>query len=261
VSPSGTLLALVVAEAGTPAAPEGSLIVVNLETGQRTRVASAIDYLQDPVWTPDSGGVLVVREGEAGISLLRANAGGGSTTTVHTYQATGVYPVAYTPDDELVTVILDGRGSTALLDGEERVLLSPAITRDWALSPDGTQLGFIETDLSSGVNYLPRTVSLGEANVSALAASSDVQALGVAWAPSSGEPSFGFEPGGTGGVLAQSSGFDVPLAYSADGSALAVSHWTGAGFDQPGTARFELLTPSGRIELAGATRFFGWSAR
>ncbi|MEZ4492467.1 MAG: LpqB family beta-propeller domain-containing protein [Dehalococcoidia bacterium] len=261
VSPDGRQLALVVADGGTQAAPEASLLVVDLETGKRTRAATGIDYLQTPLWEPDSDGVLVVDTVEEGISLLRSDAGGGTAAHIRTYDATGFYPVGFNGDGALVSILLDGRGSTAVVDGEEVALLSPSITRDWELSPDGTRIAFIETDMSSGVNYLPRIVSLASARVSAMAATADGQGLGVAWSPATGEPSFGLEPGGSGGVSAQSTGFDVPLAYSGDGSALAVTHWTGASFASPGDARFELLTPSGRTELAGATRFFGWSAR
>ncbi len=265
VSPSGKLLALVVADGGTQADPVASLTVVNLETAKQTRVAASVDYLQDPVWQPDSKAVMAVSTGEAGLTLLRANTDGTVPEHVHTYDATGFYPVGFNPGGQLVSVLLDGRGSTVIVGDEEVTRLSPAITRDWELSPDGSQLAFIETDLSSGVHYLPRVVSLepaGAATVSTMAATSDVQALGVAWSPADGQPAFGMEPGGgSGGVLAQSAGFDVPLAYSADGSSLAVSHWTGGSFEEPGSARFELLTPSGRSELAGATRFFGWSAR
>ncbi len=265
VSPSGTLLALVVADGGTQADPIASLTVVNLETAKQTRIASSVDYLQDPVWQPDSKAVMVVSAQDDGIALLQAGTDASVPTHVHTYDATGFYPVGFNPAGQLVSVLLDGRGSTVVVGEDEVTSLSPGITRDWELSPDGSQIAFIETDLSSGVHYLPRVVSLAaassSANVSTMAATANLQALGVAWSPTGGEPAFGMEPGGSGAVVAQAAGFDVPLDYSADGSSLAVSHWSGSSFEEPGSARFELLTPSGRSELTGATRFFGWSAR
>jgi hypothetical protein len=69
-------------------------------------------------------------------------------------------------------------------------------------------------------------------------------------------------------VLAQSltvgadTGFDVPLAYSASGGSLVVTHWTGASFQSPGDAVMQILTPGGgRASYEQFTRFFGWSTR
>jgi hypothetical protein len=96
-----------------------------------------------------------------------------------------------------------------------------------------------------------------------MAAQSDTQALGATWSPTTSGVSFGIEPGqpANGLALAADSGFDIPLQYSADGSLLAVTHWTGASFAAPGEASLDIVTPAGRSTIAGASRFFGWSAR
>ena len=67
----------------------------------------------------------------------------------------------------------------------------------------------------------------------------DVPALGAAWNPVTGSVEFGIEPGGASeGVSVQalrdSAGFDVPLGFAPDGSALAVTHWSGEDFTRPG---------------------------
>ncbi|HMO97365.1 MAG TPA: hypothetical protein PKD27_14735, partial [Tepidiformaceae bacterium] len=61
------------------------------------------------------------------------------------------------------------------------------------------------------------------------------------------------------GTVAQ--GFDIPLAYSGDGAVLAMTHWSGTDFDQPGSPALQLVYGSERVSLAGFTGFFGWSQR
>jgi hypothetical protein len=98
-----------------------------------------------------------------------------------------------------------------------------------------------------------------------MAASTGQQALGAAWSPATSRASFGMEPGVPANGLALAAdaqaGFDVPLAYAADGSALAVTHWTGSSFEAPGQASIQVVSPGGRAAIEGASRFFGWSAR
>lgn len=94
-----------------------------------------------------------------------------------------------------------------------------------------------------------------------------LQSIGVAWEPQSGSPVFGFERGEDGaGVSAQSalsseSGFDVPLSFSPDGSALAVQHWTGNTFDDPGEFTIRVHSGDGVVPLETASRFYGWARR
>lgn len=263
VSPDGSRLALVVADAGVLAQPVASLVVVDLETGAETRLASGLDYLQDPIWAPAGDGVIAVRAGESAVSLVSVAVNGSGEQLIGSWQAAGLYPVAFDPQGRLVAVVIDGRGSTIVRDGEEVGLLTPSITRDWALSPDGTRIAFVETDLTSGVNYLPRVHAIDGGGVAAMAAQSNVQGLGAAWSPTTADVSFGIEPTSpaAGLALAADAGFDIPLQYAADGSALAVTHWTGASFDSPGDASLQIVTPAGRADIAGASRFFGWSAR
>jgi hypothetical protein len=40
-----------------------------------------------------------------------------------------------------------------------------------------------------------------------------------------------------------------------------VNHWSGPSFAAAGKASLELVSDTGRAEIAGASRFFGWSAR
>lgn len=268
VSPDGRLLALVVVDRGTLSRPDASLVLVDLETAETRRLVADVDPLQPPVWRPDSSGVVAVRStaGERGttVEVIEAPVDGREPDVLFSASPVlGVYPVGFDPSGALVSVRIDGEGSTALRGAEPIVHLSRFITRDWSLSPDGSQLAFVVVDQAAGLRYVPAVAGLvGGASVAAQAAGAGVEALGTAWAPHASSPTFGIEPGSSGGAAAQGAGgFDVPLAYAPDGDALAVRHWDGSSFDEPGEATFEVVTRDGRVPLAGVSRFFGWATR
>lgn len=271
VSPSGNQLALIVPDSGTQARPAASLVLVDLDSGATNLLAQGLDAMQTPAWAPSGQGVAVTRTAAAdsgedlpAITAVFVSTGGEATDVLTTNSALGVYAVGFDADERLVTVHIDGDGSRIFRDSEPGPQISEYITRDWSLSPDRTQLAYIETNQSNGVAYLPRVTALAGAGVSAQAFSSDdAEALGSAWAPGDeGGATFGTEPGAA-SASAQSltSGFDIPLAYSKDGDALAVKHWSGSSFDAPGSPTIELVTDSGREPLPGTVRFFGWATR
>lgn len=275
VSPDGRLLSLIVVDGGTPVAPTASLVVINLETGGSRVVAAQVDTLQSPVWSPDSTFVVATRGGDSApgtITVLSIPATGSGETAIQTMSGVlGVYPVGYDSIGRLVTVVIDGDGSTVYRDGAHAVHLGNAITRDWELNADGTAIAFVETNLDAGARYLPRVVELEGANAAvtaqALALDTGAQALGSAWRPGAVQPEFGVEPNSPlqGGVSAQtlagSGGFDVPLGYSRDGRYLAVQHWNGDSFSRPGDVSIEIVSEEGRVVLDSATEFLGWAAR
>jgi len=271
VSPEGRRLAIVTTDAGSVAQPGASLLVLELETGALTRLAINVDPLQTPVWTADGRAVVATRivpgeRGLATVAFLRVPVDlSGERPVGEAAAVLGAYAVGFDPAGRLVSVVIDGRGSTAFRDGVEAVRLSTQITRDWRLSPDGAQMAFIEADVTGGLQYRARVASLdagGGGGVAAQALSAEGQQLGVAWKPGAPLPTFGGEPAARPGVTAQSlvSGFDVPLGYSPDGSALAEEHWSGTGFSDPGRLTLAVQTDAGLVTLNGYSRFFGWAA-
>ncbi|MXY71508.1 MAG: hypothetical protein F4Y97_00550 [Dehalococcoidia bacterium] len=270
VSPTGRHVALLTPDIAIAGRPFAALIVLDLETGLSRRLAEDLDPLQDVLWTPDAAALVVTRnvrtvEGEPGVAVARVEFDG-AESVLETHLGAGmVAPVGFDVQGRLLAVRIDARGSTLTRDGAEILWLSTHVTRDWALSPDGAWLAFVEVNLWQGLRYLPHVVSIeGGGGVVSAASTPTEQALGVAWSPSGDAPSFGSEPPAPppGSVSAQGpAGFDVPLAYSRDGAALAVSHWSGNSFDEPGTPRLEIVSGAGRQSLNGFSRFFGWSAR
>jgi hypothetical protein len=176
----------------------------------------------------------------------------------------GAYPVGFDKGGELLAVTIDANGSTVVRAGSPVVRLSSHITRDWRLSPDGAALAFIEVDSSNGLRYVPRIIALSRADQGAVVAQSVAPSntgLGVAWQPGSAAPTFGSEPSGVFAQGVSGGGFDVPLAWSPDGEALAVQRWSGSGYANAGAMQLELVTPSGRRTLETFSRFLGWAAR
>lgn len=271
VSPDGKRVALVTADAGTQARPTASLLIVELDTGGVERAASDVDYLQTPVWAADGTSVAVTRSTNRDTPSTDVDVlvvpvdGSGERISAEVAGVLGAYAVGFDPQGRLVYVTIGQRGSVLYRDATEVTVLAAAITRDWRLSPDGKDLAFIETSTAEGVHYFGRTVSLGGNGSQAFSLAATGESLGVAWRPGSAAATFGVEPGGSVGENAHAlsaAGFDIPLAYSADGGLLAVQRWTGTSFEAPGDASLEIVQPDGsRARLDGFGRFYGWAAK
>ena len=281
VSPNGRQLALVTVDGGTPTRPEASLLVLDLESGLTKHLLHGVGALQTALWAADGRSLVVTREIDAGrvrpdVRFLRVSVSDGAAAELFDVPAPlGAYAAGFDPTGGLLTVTIDGSGSHLLRDGAPVGLLSAQITRDWRLSLDGTRIAFIEANVENGLRYLARTKNVDGSEVREVQSQgigAGGQQLGAAWKPGETSPTFGREPLSAsrsteiGETQAQSqslpaSGFDVPLEYAPDGSALGVTHWTGSSFSQPGTPTLQLLAGSARVEVLNFSRFHGWATR
>lgn len=273
VDARGRYVALAAVDGGTPLAPAASLVLVDLERGTAERLIAGIEPAQTPLWKADSSGVIVTRarqEGDRQLIDVLEVALDGAVRLRWTQDALGVYPVGWR-DGRVLAVAIDARGSTLQSEGQDVVHLASGFTRDWALSPDGKALAFVEVLPGTEAGYAARVARLdGEATGSAQALTQGgAAALGAAWGPS-GTPAFGAVPRASGAGAAagdasaqslRAAGFDVPLAYSPDGDALAVVHWDGTGFEAPGTPTLQLVRGGERSEVPGYRGFYGWVRR
>lgn len=264
VSPDGRYLAAVLATSGTPAHPSAELLLVDLRDGSARPLAGYLPELQTPVWANDSRSVVVTRQPREGtVEVVRVSLNGEEDLLFREENVLGIYPVGFAPDGALYSVRLDARGSTLLRDGVEAQTISPGITRDWSLSPDGRQFAFIELLPGPPPQYVGKVVPTEpSAAIAQTAALLDGrQRLGVAWNPATGLPVFGVEPGPPAdGTAAQfSPGIDRPILFAPDGSTLAVEHWDGATFEAPGRPQMQVIRAGVRTSIP-VTRVFGWSA-
>lgn len=270
VDPTGRYVALLTVDAGTPLEPAASLILIDLFGGSLDRLVTGVDFGWQPLWNENGTAVIMTRtrQGESGtfIDVLDV-ALDGAAKLRWSQEALGVYPVGWR-DQKLLTVAIDERGSTLQADGQDLQHLADGFTRDWAIAPDGSAIAFIEIATQGGLRYVPRVVALtNDAKVSAQALTvGGAEALGAAWKPGNA-PVFGTVPrsqANDGDVSAQAvhfDGFDIPVAYSPDGSILAVVHWNGTGFGDPGLPSLYLVRGGERYAVPGHREFFGWTYR
>ena len=280
VSPNGKQLALVTVDAGSPTRPEASLLLLDLESGETKHLMGDVGALQTAVWSLDGRSIVVTREVDGGkarpnVRFLRVAVRDGAAAELFDVPAPlGAYAIGFDSAGALISVSIDGSGSHLVRNGAEIALLSPQITRDWRLSPDGAQVAFIEANLESGLRYIARTRNVDGSEGREVEGQSGAatQQLGAAWKPGEGSATFGREPSsaarsteiGETQVQSQSlsvAGFDVPLEYAPDGSTLSVTHWSGSSFSQPGSPTLQLMAGSNRIDVPNFTRFYGWAAR
>ena len=159
------------------------------------------------------------------------------------------------------------------------VKLSDQIARDYDLSPDRKHLSYLAQEIVNGDFVLrPFTADLPAKTTTAI--STDGLPPGdhfrPLWHPGGTLLAVGSLPTGleTGAVAlvpvgggapsflpAPERGFDVPTAWAADGSFLAVTNYSGDSLANVGVSRIDLVAPTGqRIILAEGTQFevVGW---
>lgn len=262
VSPDGRRLALIVPSAGTPSAPEASLVVVELGTGSVHAIATRLPYLQTPLWGPHSDFLVVRRPVGSGEALVRIGLDGSEQELFARSDVLGLYPVGYGPDGSLYAVALDREGSLLLRDGAEVVRFSDQLTRDWALSPDGTQLAYVVQDLQAGLRFVGEVLAL-DGRVTAQAFDGDGrERLRPVWSPDGAHVRFGEEPVARGGVAAAgANGFDLPVAFESRTGALLLERWDGSSFRDPGRRQYVVEADGSTVTIEGVTRAFGWAER
>lgn len=272
-SPDGTKVALIVADEGDVKNPVGSLRILDLMTGSYSRLATGVDLLQQPVWSPDSEAILVTvsqpskTEGFVDTAVLSYPV---KFTKQKKAQVLTIFravilavPLRIDQSGDLFTVAINERGSLLFIGDQEIRVLSRFFTRDWALSSSGRKIAFIEANLDAGLQYLPRVESVfGGGVVAATVQNGGRQALGAVWKPSEFEQvDFGDEPSVVEGQVAAAgfvSGFDIPLSWAETGDVLLVEHWSGINFEKPGDVQLQIVLANGRYSIVGYTRFLGW---
>jgi hypothetical protein len=244
-------------------------------------IASGVDLLVKPVWSPDAKRVVYRRSDATGYQFVEMQFEGGPERILVTASAgDALFPIGFTPDGaKLYHAALSDAGSLLLAFDTASggiipvAQLSDGLTRDWALSPDGTQLAFLAmTFTPEAINSRAYVLDLQTAEVEPLT-DLHVSAFGAVWdrqgalvigtLTPGGEGSFvRVQDGRTSQVLGPDAGFDVPLAYLPDGAFL-VRAFEGTTASAPGRASLTLIDATGARHVLSTrdVSLVGWSAR
>lgn len=289
VSPDGRWLAYTVLPRGARyPQTQAEAHILSLTSGDDRRVADGVDLQAAPVWSRASDRAAFLRgaapENQLGsFTVLVATPGGSATEGGIIDGALAAHPVGFSPAGDAVYVAViepSGARLDALAGNGRSALarLSDGLARDFALSPDGRKLAYVDTAPSAGAPLRVRVIDLaGGLSASAVApAAPGVPTLGPAWTPD-GELTFAVaRPGGAalraasaapGGVYAtaaagRADGFYEPLAWSPDGVSLAARAITGS-LGEVREQRLALVggppDGRGRRDFGNAdTKFLGW---
>jgi hypothetical protein len=243
-------------------------------------LAAGLDLLVRPVWSP-TGDALVFRRsltaadraGEFSLHLVTTS---GEERHLVYSPDTALFPVAFSPDGaSLYYVTLSTAGSDLhALDlrrgaTERLARLAPDLTRDWALSPDGSRLAYLALDVTRAfVASRALVLDLATDEVEALPGSGRGDEFSPVWRPDGGALAIGRLLAGNAGsgvvvtageaFPAPPSGFDVPAGWSSGGR-LAVRSFAGASLARPGDVVLMIIDAAGRRAVArGEVTFLGW---
>lgn len=268
-SPLGDSLAVL--SVSPSRSPYASLALVALPQGARREVDVQVDYLSPLAWSADGNRLAARRSslpdeaGRVSVAVVEIASPSGVPTVVAGFEnAFEVVPVGYSLDrGRLFVVVIDQSGSAlwAIREGRLRRVanLGPGRTRDWALSPDGSRLAYIEAKGAGERAYAGRTLIIATGAVTSTVATANQ--FGAAWLPGSQSAVFG----GPGGSLHLSDSGDgayvVPQSWSPDGSTLVGAIYsTTNGHSGAPAPSIEVVTSERRTRLSqvlGAS-FIGW---
>ena len=254
-SPIGNTLAVL--SVSPSVSPYASLSLVALPLGDTRSIDQTLDYLSPLAWSPDGSRLAARRSslpdevGRVSVQIVEITSARGSSTVVAGFDnAFDVVPVGYSLDgSRLFIVVLDQSGSALWTERDGKVQrvasLAAGRTRDWALSPDGSRLAYIEAAGAGERAYAGRTLVVATGAVTN--SGSTANQFGAAWMPGSQVPVFG----GPGGTLQLSDGagygdYVVPQRWSPDGSTLVGAVYASSN------DRFGASAPS--IEFVTAVR-------
>lgn len=288
LAPRGDLAAYTVLPPGqrTPDT-DGALWVIDLGRREPKQLAARIDARTTPVWAPDGSRVVIQRalSGDAGLTATLDEvkvADGRTQELVRAPAPTRLLPVGFAPDAVHFYYVRFERDGTYLheVDTQTRAArpvarLADGAVRDARLDPTGTFVAYLALS-GTPARYHAQVVDLRNSDVQALLSgvkrSEDV---GVAWRPGrTPAPAVGLitDGGGATGrividakqgvpVAQRPDGFDVPVAWSPDGSRLALRAFSGASADDPGREQPVLLDLEGQrhpLTGTGTIDVVGW---
>lgn len=270
------------------ASPDSPAIAAIVDAGgDVVTLADDVDLLVPPVWSPDGESIVVRKntpaETDAGSFELLLLGRDGSRSTITSWGSAAVFPIAFSPDGATLYFATINAGGVDLYgvaaDGTDETLiahLSDEIARDWTLSPDGTTLAYSVAESGANPHVVAMTLEIatGVASEALPGSSSDDAAqINPAWRGDDELTIASIDAGGGGdAVSVDASGatdtltdndesIDLPVAWSPDGTSLAVRAVEGATPLEAGESHVELVTPDGgreRVSDQADVLIVGW---
>ncbi len=253
---------------------------IDLNSGERTRLATDADLLIQPILNRD-GSVLYRRSSGQRQEIVRLDVGNGSRRATYTEEtAFGIFPIGEDTEGNLVIARLSTGGTdlARVRDGAAQVIVhaSDHLARGWQMAPDGKSLAYLAPEVrGERVVYRTHVVGLPDGKPREVAETPEAaDHFNPAWTPN-GSLAIGQDSRtGSGAVTlledkarplpAPQRGFDVPLSWSDGGTYLAIRSFDGDTATSPGNESIVLLGPDGGrypITAPGEVIFIGWVTR
>lgn len=269
------------------------LWLLDVRSGDLTRLAGDADLLAAPVFEPGGAALLYRRTQQDGSQqLVRVEIAARARRPLHTIATSfGAYPVTLQAGGAAVYVELSTRGTDLyrVREGAEPdhlAHLSDHVARDWRVSPDGAMLAYLAPEVSAErVVHRAQVVAMS-AGAGARAAAPEpagavlAEQLGPAWTPGGSGLTVGVEAfpelsaaavtlalGDAGDEVphaalpAPAQGFDAPLGWSPTGRHLAVRSFDGRDAAEPGRESLAVIAPGGeRVTMVAESEliYIGW---
>ncbi|MYD65278.1 MAG: hypothetical protein F4X26_04750 [Chloroflexi bacterium] len=286
---AGDLAAFVVLppEAAPRRDSPAELWVLDVRSGELTRLAGDADIMAAPVFDPEGAHLLYRRtRADGSQELVRLEIAAQARRAIHgAVTDFGLYPVALEADGAALYFELSVRGTELyrVREGAEPELIahpSDHIARDWRVAPDGASVAYLAPQVSAERVVHRAWVVAVDADAEPRAASPAApgavlsEQFSPVWTPDGSGLTVGVEAfpdisaaavtiGGDEppALPAPEQGFDVPLGWSPDGRYLAVRSFDGRDAAEPGRESFVVLSPAGdRLAVAAESELIhiGW---
>lgn len=268
---------------GVPA----ELWVLNASSRERTRLARDADLLVKPQFTADGRGVLYRRSDGELQSILRVDLESLARTVVHEERtAFGVLPMGTDRDGALIFARLSTGGTDVFrkpAGGDVKLAFhaSDELARDWQISPDGRSVAYLAQETrAERVVYRSHIRTLDGGRPLALPEPANGEQYGPVWTPDGANLAVGQEPttgssapvallsagasptaAPAGALAAPKQGFDVPFAWSGNGTYLAARTFDGKNSMDAGRETAVVIARSGErypVSAPGEVILVGW---
>ncbi len=243
------------------------------------QVATGVDLLVKPLWTPDGSDVVVRRSTSDAYSLVLQPVAGGDSKQLVSSNTQALFPAGFSADGKtLYFVALDQTAGSILRSvnlatnaQQDVAKLSAGLTRDWALSPAHDRLAYLEVALGGDASESRAfMLDLASGAVTPIT-DQNLAAFGPVWS-SDGRLAIGvldeaagkgnievWQDGKTTQIAGPQRGFDVPLSFTTDG--FVVRAFDGTSAAAPGRASLVVVGADGtRQNIAnGEVTYLGWT--